>query len=126
MRKNTFVSMGIIKLNNIKIYAYHGCLVEEGQIGSDYRVDLTIAADLAQAASSDKLSDTVDYVHLNAIVKEEMAIRSKLLEHVCKRILDRAFLEIPTLKKARVIVSKVNPPIGGDVASVSVSLSKKR
>ncbi|WP_416445649.1 dihydroneopterin aldolase [Leeuwenhoekiella sp. A16] len=118
--------MGIIKLNNIKVYAYHGCLVEEGQIGSDYIVDLEVTANLKEASFSDKLHDTVDYVHLNNIVKEEMAIRSKLLEHVCKRILDRAFAEIDLLDTAMVSVSKINPPIGGDVASVSVVLTKKR
>lgn len=118
--------MGVIKLNNIKVYAYHGCLVEEGQIGSDYRVDLRVEADLSEAAITDKLSDTVDYVHLNHIVKEEMAIRSKLLEQVCKRILDRAFKEISMLTKATVKVCKINPPIGGDVASVSVALTKRR
>lgn len=118
--------MGSIQLKNIKVYAYHGCLVEEGQIGSDYRVDMHVKADLSKPSVSDNLSDTVDYVHLNKIVKEEMAIRSKLLEQVCKRIIDRAFDEIPMLKKATVEVSKINPPIGGDVAAVSVSLTKKR
>ncbi|MAZ26767.1 MAG: dihydroneopterin aldolase [Cytophagaceae bacterium] len=118
--------MGIIKLNDIKVYAYHGCLIEEGQIGSEYRVDLLVRANLAEAAITDKLADTVDYVHLNKIVKEEMAIRSKLLETVCRRILDRAFAEIESLTEATVEVSKINPPIGGDVASVSVALSKSR
>ncbi len=119
-------AMGIIKLNDIKVYAYHGCLIEEGQIGSEYRVDLLVRANLAEAAITDKLADTVDYVHLNKIVKEEMAIRSKLLETVCRRILDRAFAEIESLTEATVEVSKINPPIGGDVASVSVALSKSR
>ncbi len=118
--------MGIIKLNKVKVYAYHGCLIEEGQIGSDYLVDLKVKSNLVKASLSDELMDTVDYVHLNKIIKEEMAERSKLLEHVCKRILDRAFAEIPELEKATVTVRKINPPIGGDVASVGVTLTKKR
>ena len=118
--------MGIIKLKNIRVYAYHGCLLEEGKIGSDYRVDVSVQADLSASAQSDSLSDTVDYVHLNKIVKEEMAIRSKLLETVAKRILDRIFLEIPLVKKADVAVSKLNPPIGGNVAMVTVEISKER
>ena len=69
--------MGIIKVENIRIYAYHGCLLEEGKIGSDYRVDIKVKANLETSAKSDELADTVDYVHLNKIVKEEMAIRSK-------------------------------------------------
>ena len=91
-------------------------------IGSDYRVDLEIDADLTQPAASDRLSETVDYVHLNNIVKEEMAIRSNLLEHVAKRIIDRIFLEIKEVTEVAVEVAKINPPIGGDVESVSVKL----
>ena len=86
--------MGIIKVENIKLYAFHGCLDEEERIGSEYRVDITVTADLSTSAKTDDLNDTVDYVLLNKIVDEEMAIRSKLLEHVAQRILDRVFKEI--------------------------------
>tara|TARA_B110000240_G_scaffold143458_1_gene158702 strand:- start:107 stop:463 length:357 start_codon:yes stop_codon:yes gene_type:complete len=118
--------MGIIKVNNIKLYAYHGCLVEEAKIGSEYRVDVVVKVDLKKSAKTDALEDTVDYVHLNHIVKEEMDIRSKLLEEVAQRILDRFFKELRMIKKATVSVSKINPPIGGDVEEVVVILSKKR
>ncbi|WP_029489636.1 dihydroneopterin aldolase [Aquimarina agarivorans] len=118
--------MGIIKLHNIKIHSNHGCLVEESKIGSDYRVDLTITANLNKSAQSDELADTVDYVHLNLIVKEEMAIRSKLLEHVAERVLNRIFKEIILVTKATVAVSKINPPIGGDVQMVTIERSKTR
>ncbi|RZS99336.1 dihydroneopterin aldolase [Aquimarina brevivitae] len=118
--------MGYIKLKNIKVYAYHGCLVEEKKIGSDYRVDLSVKADLTQSAKTDALSDTVDYVHLNKIVKEEMAIRSKLLEHAAERILDRILEELPMVQKAKIDVSKINPPIGGNVQMVTIRRIKKR
>lgn len=118
--------MGVIQVNNIKLFAYHGCLDEEAKIGSEYRVDVKINADLKKSAKTDELADTVDYVHLNHIVKQEMAIRSKLLEEVAQRILDRFFREIPMLKKAKVSVAKINPPIGGNVAEVVIILTKKR
>ncbi|AKA34955.1 dihydroneopterin aldolase [Flagellimonas lutaonensis] len=118
--------MGKIKLNNIRIHANHGCLQEEAIIGSDYRVDLVVHADLSGPSVSDKLSETVDYVHLNNIVKEEMAKKSYLLEHVARRILDRIFDELPTVSCAEVVVSKINPPLGGDVESVSVVLKLER
>lgn len=118
--------MGVIRLKKIKVYAYHGCLVEEGKIGSDYMVDLKVRASLAEASKTDELKDTVDYVHLNRIVKEEMAIRSKLLEHVGKRIINRIFNELLLVNEVRVEVSKVNPPIGGDVAEVIVAMKAKR
>ena len=90
--------MGKIKVNNIKLYANHGCLNEEAMIGSWYRVDIEVDVDLTKSSISDDLEDTVDYVQLNHIVKEEMVIRSKLLEEVANRILDRFFLELKMIK----------------------------
>lgn len=118
--------MGKIKLKNVRIHSNHGCLKEEMLIGSDYRVDLEISADLSQPAASDQLSETVDYVHLNNIIKEEMTVRSNLLEHVAKRIIDRIFNEIKEVTEVEVEVAKINPPIGGDVESVSVKLKYTR
>ena len=118
--------MDTIKLKNIRTYAYHGCLIEEGKIGSDYSVNLTIKADLTKSTTSDHLADTVDYVHLNKIVVEEMAIRSHLLEHVAKRINHRVLNELPMVQKTTVEVSKINPPIGGDVEAVTIKLSEIR
>jgi dihydroneopterin aldolase len=118
--------MGKIQVNNIKLYAYHGCLEEEAKIGSWYRVDTEVEGDLSKSAQTDELSDTIDYVHLNGIIKEEMVIRSKLLEQVAQRILDRYFDEIPMLEKATISVAKINPPIGGNVAEVVVILEQHR
>ena len=118
--------MGIIKVENIRVYAHHGCLQEETKIGSEYLVDLKVSADLQPSASSDKLSDTVDYVLLNRIIKEEMQIPSYLLETVAKRILNRIFVEDHLVKKATVWVSKINPPIGGDVDKVTIKMSERR
>ncbi|WP_406685299.1 dihydroneopterin aldolase [Seonamhaeicola sp. MEBiC1930] len=118
--------MGIIKVENIKVYAYHGCLKEETKIGSDYRVDLEVKANLKNSAKSDELSDTVDYVFLNRIIKEEMCVPSKLLETVAKRILNRIFTEEKMVQKATVWVSKINPPIGGDVERVTIKMTERR
>jgi len=118
--------MSTIRLKNIKIYAFHGCLVEEGKIGSDYLVNLSVKADLTQAAATDKLTDTVDYVHLQKIVNNEMRERSKLLEHVGQRIIDTIFRELPLVNAVKVKVAKVNPPIGGDVKEVSVVMESSR
>lgn len=118
--------MDKIELKNIRVYSQHGCLAEEAVIGSDYRVDLTVKASLTKAIDSDELADTIDYVYLNRIVKEEMNKRSKLIEHVADRVLRRVFKEFSMVKKAKIRVAKINPPIGGDVAEVAVVLSQKR
>lgn len=116
--------MGKIQVNNIKLYAYHGCLEEEAKIGSWYRVNVEVEGDLAKSALTDDLSETIDYVHLNRIVKEEMESRSKLLESVVQRILDRFFDEISILEKAQVSIAKLNPPIGGNVEEVLLTLQQ--
>ena len=118
--------MGFIKVNNIRIFSNHGCLEEEAKIGSEYKIDLEVKADLKKSSKTDDLTDTIDYVQLNKIVKEEMDIRSKLLEEVANRILNRFFKELPMLQKAKVSVTKINPPIGGNVEEVAIILTKKR
>jgi len=118
--------MGIIKLKNIRTYSYHGCLIEEGKIGSDYTVNLEVKTDLRKSSLTDDLKDTVDYVLLNSIVVEEMAIRSDLLEHVAHRIITRIFEEIPEISRIIVAVSKLNPPIGGDVEAVTIEMEEYR
>ena len=114
--------MGQIYLENIRTYSHHGCMKEETVIGSEYRVDLWVDADLTVASSSDNLKDTPDYVVLHQIVVKEMKIPSRLLEHVAQRIIERIKSTVKNLNHIRVRVSKINPPIGGDVQSISVLL----
>ena len=118
--------MDKIHLEGVKLYAYHGCMEEESRIGSDYEVELVIWADLKKSAITDHLKDTVDYVLLNRVVAEEMAVRAKLLEVVAQRIITRVFADEPRVKKAQVKVTKMAPPINGDVERVSVILKEKR
>ncbi len=118
--------MGTIKLHNIRTYSYHGCLPEEGKIGSEYSVDLDVKTDLRKSAITDHLADTVDYVYLNRVVQEEMAVRSNLLEHVAHRIIVRIFSELPQVSRIHISVAKINPPIGGDVESIAVEMEEYR
>lgn len=115
-----------IDVNGIRLFAYHGCMDEESRIGTDYEVNLSVRADLRHSAETDKLKDTVDYVALNRIVKEEMAIRAKLLEVVAQRIVNRILSEEPLVQRVKVSVSKLAPPIQGDVERVSVVFKSSR
>jgi dihydroneopterin aldolase len=112
--------MDEIVLEDIKIYAFHGCMKEETRIGSDYIINLNVKADLKDAAISDQLKDTVNYVDLLKIVNEEMAINSKLLEHVAERIVSRILLTMKMVNNVQVKVAKQNPPINGNISSVTI------
>ena len=114
--------MHIINVEGIKVYAFHGCLSEEGKIGGNYIVDVSMKLDFSEAAETDDLTKTIDYVDVYHIVKEEMAIRSKLIEHVGKRILDHLKKKFPQLTNCQVKVTKINPPMNGNVEKVSVVL----
>lgn len=110
----------IIEVNGIKIYAFHGCLPEEGKIGGHYTVDVMLNTDFTEAALNDDLDKTIDYVDVNRIVCEEMAIRSKLIEHVGQRIINRLKSEITSIDKIKLKVTKICPPINGDVENVAI------
>ena len=112
--------MDEIVLEDIKVYAFHGCMKEETKIGSDYIINLNIKADLQDAAISDQLMDTVDYVELLKIVNEEMAINSRLLEHVAERIVSRVLRTMKMVNNVQVKVAKQNPPINGNISAVTI------
>lgn len=115
--------MNKILVEGIKIYAYHGCLEEEGKIGTNYIVDVTLETDFTEAAKNDDLKKTIDYLIVYDIVKAQMAIRSKLIEQVGQRIVDELKKQFFTLKKVEVKVTKLNPPMNGDVERVSIIIS---
>jgi dihydroneopterin aldolase len=118
--------MGIIRVHDINIHTNHGCMEEEAKIGSDYIINVEVKTNLDKSAKTDNLNDTVDYVAIYTIVFEEMKIRSKLLETVVQRIIDRVFEEHKTVEEVTIEVQKLNPPIGGNVAYVSVERKGKR
>ena len=118
--------MGKIFVKNIRLYAYHGCLEEESKIGSDYLVNLTVETDLEKSSGIDDLKDTVDYVALHALAKEEMSKREKLLETVVFRLAKKILKQHREVSTAIVKVAKLNPPIGGNVEEVAVEIELSR
>ncbi len=115
--------MGTISVEGMEFYAYHGCFEEEQVIGTRFNVDLFLETETGNAEKSDALSDTVNYQVVYRLVAEEMAVKSKLLEHVARRILDRIAKEFPQVTAMRVKVSKLNPPLGGKIDRVCVELA---
>ena len=116
--------MGLIQIENMEFYAFHGCYNQEQVVGNRFLVDLEISANLDKATLSDNIEDTLNYQNAYDIVKEQMNIKSRLLEHVAGRILDKLFSRFPDIEKASVRVSKMNPPMGGQMERVSVTLSR--
>lgn len=109
-----------VSINGIRLYAYHGCLDEEGRIGQEYEVNVLFEVDFTEAAMNDDLTKTVDYVVVYDLVKEEMTIRSKLIEHVAYRIHSRLVARFPQTSLIKVSVVKFGPPVNGIMHNAAV------
>ena len=110
----------------MSFYAFHGCFAEEQSIGTKFGVDVSFETDTRCAQRSDNIADTVSYLDVYQAIKREMEIPSHLLEHVGERICVALLDGFPAIDNVSVKVSKLNPPLGGQLESVSVEVTKDR
>ena len=118
--------MGQIIVEGMEFYAYHGHFIEEQIVGNKFIIDLIIDTDTSKAEKSDNLNDALDYVAVYNDIKEEMQIKSFLLENIASRILNRLYEKYSAIIKIDLKVSKLNPPLGGKTEKVSLRLVKER
>ena len=109
------INSSYILLKEIRCYAYHGVAPQENLIGNEYLIDLKLKVDISKAARTDEVTDTVNYAEVHQVIKNEMAIPSKLLE------------QFPCIEEIELRLSKRNPPMGADIESAGIELhcSKK-
>lgn len=117
-----------IYLRNVRFHAFHGVLPQEGIVGNDCLVNLVLDYDFSSALKTDDLQGTLNYAEVYQKVREEMAVPSKLLEHVAGRIAHRLFSDFPEIQKLQLSITKVNPPMGAnsDGAGVEVVLTNDK
>ncbi len=114
--------MTTITLNEMRFHAYHGYFDFEKELGNIFIVNLSMVLNTDLAQQSDNLDDTLNYQEVYDVVKREMEIPSNLLEHVIQRIFSSVKESFPQIKQLKVELSKLNPPLGGAVESVSIKL----
>jgi dihydroneopterin aldolase len=107
----------------MEFYAYHGCFPEEKVIGTHFKVDAVIHCNFMEAAQQDDLEKSINYQKVYALIKEEMAISSHIIEHVCLRIMKRLKTRFPEILQCEITVYKLNPAIGGKTEWVAVTMS---
>ncbi|MFN0049586.1 MAG: dihydroneopterin aldolase [Cytophagales bacterium] len=115
-----------INLEGLEFFAYHGFYSEERKIGNKYGVDICITANVGDSAANDDLTKTIDYETMYRIVKEVVAMPTKLLETISLRIIERVFLEFGDVLAVKVSVAKFNPPVGGICQKAKVTMEKLR
>ncbi|TAE38764.1 MAG: dihydroneopterin aldolase [Runella slithyformis] len=114
--------MGTISLEGLEFFAYHGVYDEEQKIGNKYAIDIIIEADVAEAAQTDRLRDTINYEIIYKITAEVMQRRARLLEHIGYQIIAKIRAAYPNIESVSVGVSKFNPPVGGVCTRAKVVL----
>jgi dihydroneopterin aldolase len=115
-----------ITLDSLRFYAYHGAEPQEAIVGAWYTVDISIKADVTDAILNDNLSGTINYAKVAEAVKQQMQIRSALLEHVAGRIVNALLTEFPAINSLTVKVCKKNPPVCAPCAASGFSLTVER
>jgi dihydroneopterin aldolase len=116
--------MGIVALEGVEFFAYHGYYDEEQKTGNRYSIDIAVTADVEGAAQKDRLQLTINYEELYRIIADEMTRKARLLEHIAERIIERTYQIYPQAELVEVSVSKFNPPIGGVCTRARVTLKK--
>ena len=115
-----------ILLKDLKIFAYHGVLPQERVVGAYYILNITLDTDFSQAMETDELDATVSYADVFEVVKAEMAVPSRLLEHVAGRITNALFARFPAVTAIHLEIIKENPPMGADCRGAGVSVTLQR
>jgi len=117
--------MSQISVEGMEFFAHHGCFKEEQIIGTKFVVDFFCEADTGDAEKMDDLTKTVNYQSVYLLIQKEMEHKSKLLEHVARRTLEKIIKTFPQIEVAEIKIAKLNPPIGGKVDRVCVALSSE-
>lgn len=115
-----------IFLENVRFYAYHGVAPQETLVGNEFTISLQLKVDFGRAAETDEVTDTVSYADVYEVLKEEMAVPSKLLEHVCGRIVRRLFHDFSEIEEVSIRLGKRNPPMGADIDTAGVEMVCKK
>ncbi len=115
-----------IFFKGMTFYGYHGVYPEETRLGQRFVVDLELGLDLAPAARTDDLNQTVDYGRVYQVVRELVEGKPcRLVETLAERIADALLAGFP-VEEVRVRVTKPNPPIPGHYDAVGVEIRRSR
>ena len=115
-----------IHIDGIRLHARHGVLPQEQLTGNDYIINVRASYDISRAMQTDDVADTLNYAEVYNIIKEEMSVPSKLIEHVAGRIADRLMDSYSQISSVMLRITKCNPPMGADCNGAGVEILVKR
>lgn len=121
------MSLTVIELENMEFQAFHGCYELERQVGNRFQVSVRIEAELGEAADSDRIERTINYLDVFETVREPRWTFRRTFSNTSQEGSPAASASrFPQSVRVRVKVSKMAPPLGGKIEKVSVTLEKQR
>lgn len=120
------ITHSTIFVNDIQLHAYHGVMPQEQLTGNDYLVSVSAQYPIDKAITTDDVQHTLNYAMVYDIVKEEMGISSKLVEHVAGRIAQHLMKQFTDISAVQVRITKLNPPMGAQCAGAGVEVEMTR
>ncbi len=119
--------LGRISVAGIRFHAFHGLTRLERKVGVRHRVDVWLETDVARAADSDNIEDTIDYRQVHDLVvrvgrQNSFHLIETLAVRLCRELLE-AFV---SCRGVEVSVRKETPVLDGMVDTVGVELSMSR
>ena len=119
--------MDKIRIDDIKIYAYHGVLPEEKRDGQDFFISAELELDLKSSGTSDRLDHTVNYADVTKLIEDTFTeVSYNTIEAAAESVIEAILAEYSLIQKVTIKVSKPHAPIDADFRDVSVELSRKR
>ena len=116
-----------IFINGLVLHAYHGVMPHEGKVGQPFILDLVLDIDLANAAKSDKLADTISYdTVVHVISRTFTGKRYRLVEAAAGAVADALLLNFKSVTSLRITVHKPHAPVAAVFKDVGVTLTRSR
>ena len=115
-----------IELRDVHLFAHHGVMQQEREIGAWFTIDIKLEINDSRCAESDLIQGTVSYADVYDILRKEMAQPSNLLENVCNRISKELYKKFGQISAIEMTLCKDTPPMGGDRLRAAVTLKSRR
>lgn len=113
---------GTVEINGLRIFARHGVLPQERQVGNLFEVSAHLVYPMDRALEHDDLDGTLNYAEATEVITDVMSVPSALIEHVAMRIKNALTDRFPLIEGGSIRVAKITPPISAELDSVAIKI----
>lgn len=117
--------MDIIRIEDLKVYAYHGVYEEEKKNGQEFFVNAKLFSDLKKAGMSDELTDSTHYGEVCLQIEKSLTLENyDLIECAAEKAVEDILVGFPLIQKVSLELRKPHAPIPREFKSVSVEITR--